>query len=199
MTVFLTVFYNRFLNMHYFRMYSLYMHDIFEYLEQTAWSYKHMFEAIYSFLPILKAEVINHMVQSFYLTLFLYNFVISIKCDFGNHSKGFIIIRNNDSSKQAFKLEGYIVVCFHNCLQNGTIACSNYNNDSLKDHIRIQHREPLWVFVHILFFFNINVYTRMTLEFYFSRVTCILQSMWHKMFPLSLNKHIVLSHRCRMI
>ena len=63
--------------MQYFRMYSLHMHDIFKYLEQTAWSYKHMFEAIYSFLPILKAEVINHMVLSFYLTLFLYNFGIS--------------------------------------------------------------------------------------------------------------------------
>ena len=65
----LTVFYDRFLNIQYFRMFSLHMHDICKYVEQTASCYKHIFEAI-SFLPDLKTEVIVHMVQSFYLTLF---------------------------------------------------------------------------------------------------------------------------------
>ena len=62
MTVFLTVFYDHFLNMHYLMVYSLHIHDICKYFEQTAWSVKYIFEA-FNFLPILKAEVIDHMVQ----------------------------------------------------------------------------------------------------------------------------------------
>ena len=60
MTVFLTVFYDHFLNMHYLRVYSVHMHYICKYFEQTAWSYKQIFEAI-NVLPILKAEVIDHV------------------------------------------------------------------------------------------------------------------------------------------